>query len=177
MRGSVTKREGKVGTSWRIQVYLGGKDADGRPRRYFETIHSKNKGPAQTRLNDLLVSLEKGTFVPTGKTTLADHLKYWLDSYVKIHCSLRTVDSYESIAKRHVIPALGNIELKQLHPATIQSYYTKALENVSARTVAKHHRLLAQSLRFAVRQGILGLNPCDRVSAPSWTGKQMRTLT
>jgi len=53
----------------------------------------------------------------------------------------------------------------------------KALEKVSARTVAKHHRLLSQALKYAVRQGYLGRNPCDLVDAPSWKGRPMRTLT
>ncbi|MFC1893365.1 tyrosine-type recombinase/integrase [Chloroflexota bacterium] len=37
--------------------------------------------------------------------------------------------------------------------------------------------MLSQSLRYAVRQGILGRNICELVIAPSWKGKVMRTLT
>jgi integrase len=32
-------------------------------------------------------------------------------------------------------------------------------------------------LKYAVRQGYLGHNPCELVDAPSWKGKAMRTLT
>ncbi len=52
----------------------------------------------------------------------------------------------------------------------------KTGKDLSARTVQKHHRLLSQSLRYAVRQGILGRNICELVVAPSWKGKTMRTL-
>ena len=43
--------------------------------------------------------------------------------------------------------------------------------------MAKHHRLLSQALKYAVRQGYLGRNPCELVDAPAWKAKAMRTLT
>ena len=96
---------------------------------------------------------------------------------VKTNCSQRTLDGYQSIIKAHLIPALGHIQLKHLHPQAIQSYYGKACERLSPRTVAKHHRLLSQALKYAIRQGYLGHNPCELADPPSWKGKAMRTLT
>ncbi|MBA7641089.1 putative prophage phiRv2 integrase [subsurface metagenome] len=90
---------------------------------------------------------------------------------------MRTLDGYESIVKNHLIPNLGHVQLKHLHQQAIQSYYGKAIERLSPRTVAKHHRLLSQALKYAVRQGYLGCNPCELVDAPSWKPKPMRTLT
>ena len=88
-----------------------------------------------------------------------------------------TQDGYQNIVEHHLIPALGQVQLKHLHPQAIQSYYGKAVEKLSARTVHKHHRLLSQALKYAVRQGYLGRNPCELVDPPSWKGKPMRTLT
>jgi len=90
---------------------------------------------------------------------------------------LRTVDGYQSIIERSLKPALGRIQLKELQPRQIQSYYGKACEKLSPRTVTKHHRLLSQALRYAVKQGILGRNVCDLVTAPSWKGRRMKALT
>ena len=172
MRGSI--REKSKG-SWQIQIYIG-TGPDGKPRRHFETVRGR-KGDAQRRLTELLSSLDKGVYTPPGRLTVAEHLHQWLEGYVKTNCSQRTLDGYQSIIERHLIPALGHVQLKQLHPQTIQGYYGKACEKVSARTVAKHHRLLSQALKYAVRQGYLGRNPCDLVDAPSWKGRTMRTLT
>jgi integrase len=172
MRGSI--REKSKG-SWQIQIYTG-TGPDGKPRRHFETVRGR-KGDAQRRLTELLSSLDKGVYTPPGRLTVAEHLHQWLEGYVKTNCSQRTLDGYQSIIERHLIPALGHVQLKQLHPQTIQGYYGKACEKVSARTVAKHHRLLSQALKYAVRQGYLGRNPCDLVDAPSWKGRTMRTLT
>jgi integrase len=173
MRGHIRKKGER---SWQITLDTG-TGPDGKRRRYFETVHSTRKSDAQKRLNELLVSLEKGVYSPPGRLTLAEHLHNWLEGYVKTNCSQRTLDGYQSIIETHLIPALGHIQLKHLHSQAIQSYYGKAIEKVSPRTVAKHHRLLSQALKYAVRQGYLGRNPCELVNAPSWKGKAMRTLT
>ncbi|HUU63191.1 MAG TPA: tyrosine-type recombinase/integrase [Dehalococcoidia bacterium] len=172
MRGSIRS---KSKNSWQIQIYTG-QGSDGKPLRHFETVRGR-KSDAQRRLTELLSSLDKGAYVPTGRLTVAEHLNQWLDGYVKSNCHVRTLDGYQSIIETHLIPALGHIQLKQLHPQTIQAYYGKAIEKLSPRTVAKHHRLLSQVLKYAVRQGYLGRNPCELVDSPSWKGKAMRTLT
>jgi len=171
MRGSIRQK----GKSWQIQIYTG-IGPDGKPRRHFETVKGR-KGDAQRRLTELLSSLDKGVYTPPGRVTVAEHMRTWLDGYVKTSCSIRTLDGYTSIVERHLIPALGNIQLNQLQPATIQSYYGMACGALSRRTVHHQHRVLSQSLKFAVRQGYLGRNPCDMVDAPSPKGKTMRTLT
>ena len=172
MRGSIRQR-GK--NSWQIQIYTG-TGPDGEPRRHFETVRGR-KGDAQRRLTELLASLDKGVYTPPGHLTLAQHLTNWLEGYVKTNCSQRTFDGYQSIIESHLIPALGHIQLKHLHPQAIQSYYGEACERLSARTVHHQHRVLSQSLKFAVRQGYLGRNPCELLDAPTPRKKVMRTLT
>jgi len=172
MRGSIRQRSKH---SWQLQIYTG-LGPDGRPRRHFETVRGR-KGDAQRCLTELLGSLDKGVFTPPGRLTVADLLNQFLQGYVKTKCSRKTQDGYQMIAERHLIPVLGHTLLKQLTPQAIQTYYGQACEKLSARTVHKHHRLLKQSLKYGVRQGYLGRNPCDLVDPPSWKGKPMRTLT
>jgi integrase len=173
MRGHIRQ---KSKGSWQITIDTG-TGPDGERCRHFETVHSSRKSDAQKRLTELLASLDKGVYTPPGRLTLAEHLHQWLAGYVKTNCSLRTLDSVQSIAEHHLIPALGHVQLKQLHPQMIQAYYGQACEKLSARSVHYHHRILSQSLKYAVRQGYLGRNPCELVDPPSWKGKTMRTLT
>ena len=172
MRGSI-RQKGK--DSWQIQIYTGA-GPNGKPRRHFETVHCKNKKDAQPRLTELLSSLDKGVYTPPGKRTVGECLKAWLD-YKKANCGAMTYDGYQNIAEHHLIPALGDVKLKELNNHKIESYYTKACEKLSPRTVAKHHRLLSQAMKWAVRKGYLGRNPCSDADAPTWKGKTMRTLT
>jgi len=172
MKGSIRQ---KSKGSWQLQVYTS-VGPDGNAKRYFETVRGR-KGDAQRRLTELLSSLDKGVLIPVGRLTVAEHLHNWLEGYVKTNCSQRTYDGYQSIIEGHLIPALGSIQLKQLHPQAIQAYYGEACERLSARTVHHQHRVLSQSLKYAVRQGYLGRNPCELVDAPSPRKKTMRTLT
>jgi len=108
---------------------------------------------------------------------VAENLNQWLAGYVKTNCSQRTLDGYQSIIETHLVPALGHVQLKHLNPQVIQSYYGRACERLSARTVHHQHRVLSQSLKYAVRQGHLGRNPAELVDSPSPHKKIMRTLT
>jgi len=172
MKGSMTQR---AKDTWRIQVYVG-KDGNGNYRRHTETVRGR-KGDAQRRLNELLANLDKGIYTPPGKLTVADLLNQWLQGYVKTNCSARTLESYQSTADRHLIPVMGHIPLKQLQPQVIQAYYGNACEKLSSKSVLYHHRILKHALKYAVRQGYLGRNPCDLVSPPRPQKKAMRTLT
>jgi integrase len=172
MKGNIRQR-GK--DSWQIQIYTG-VAPDGLPKRYYETVRGR-KSDAQKRLAELLLNLEKGICAPPGRVTVAQHLRAWLEGYVKTNCSLRTYDSYSSIIEKHLIPALGSYQLKQLHAQAIQRYYGKALERLTPRTVHHQHRVLSEALKYAVKQGYLGANPCQLVDPPSPKGKAMRTLT
>jgi len=172
MRGSIRQQSKQ---SWQICIDTG-RGADGKRRRLFQTIRGR-KADAQKKLNELLVNLEKGIHTPPGRLTVAEHLNQWLQGYVATNCSSRTLEGYASIIQHHLIPNLGHIQIKHLHPQAIQSYYGKACETLSARTVHHQHRVLSQSLKYAVRQGYLGRNPAEMVDPPSPRKKVMRTLT
>jgi len=170
MKGSIRQ---KSKNSWQIVVDVGS-DAEGKRQRHFETVRGR-KTEADRRLRELLTSLDKGIPLPTGKITVADLLRQWLEA--KSDCGPKTLESYQSIVEGHLIPALGHILLAKLQPRDIDGYYKKALQKpLSARSVHYHHRLLKQALKYAVWQEYLGRNPCDRVKPPSPQRKEMRTL-
>ena len=159
-KGSI-RQKGK--SSWQITIYALG--PDGKNKRYYETVVGL-KRDAQRRLNELLVSLDKGAVVPSGKLTVGQHLDNWFNGYIKTNTGIRTIESVQSIIRRHLSPALGKIVLNKLTSQAIQSYYGSACQKLSARTVNKQHRILSQSLKYAVRKGYLGRNPCDMVDPP-----------
>ncbi len=171
--------------SWQITIYSG--YVNGRAVRHHETIEG-TKTDAMRRMRELESGLDKGVPIPVGKLTVAEHLHNWLEGYARTACSQRTVDGYESIVENHLIPSFGYVQLKQLQPQAIQVYYSRAnkvvkageavkVERLSARSVQHIHRVLSQSLKYAVRQGILGRNVCELVDSPSSRKKAMRTLT
>ena len=129
------------------------------------------------RMRELEYGLDHGVSIPSGDITVETYLKDWLEGYVKVKCSQRTYDGYGSIIRRHLIPALGHLQLRRLQPEMVEAYYGRACERLSARTVQHHHRILSEALKHAVKKGHLGRNPCSLASAPSPRKRVMRTLT
>jgi len=173
MRGHIRK-QGK--NSWQITVDLGN-GQDGKRRRYFETVKGAKKD-AQRKLAQLLVNAEKGIVTTTGSSAVAAFLQEWLDGPVKSRCSARTLEVYRTIAKNHIIPSLGAVKLRNLEHAAIQRFYDgDAMQGLSPRSVRHIHGVLKAALKYGVKQGYLGRNPCDLVDTPAAPKKLMRTLT
>jgi integrase len=112
MRGHIRKRSRG---SWSIVVDAGKDPETGNRRQHWHTIKG-TKRDAQRALNEMLVAMEKGSYVKPNRLTVGDWLAQWVDSYVAMHTTLRTQESYRSIIRCHLMPSLGSIPLKQLQP-------------------------------------------------------------
>jgi integrase len=170
MKGSITQR-GK--NSWRVQAYI---NQDGQRYRHLETVRG-SKEDAEQRLRDLQTSVYDGTYNPPSKVTVTDNLRNWLNGEVKANCSQRTFDGYQMIAEKHLIPALGNIPIRQLKAQAIEEYYGKARERLSVVTVHHHHRVLSQSLQYSIRHELIKSNPCKLVKLLRSDKNEVRCLT
>ena len=171
MKGYIRQRsKGK----WEITIDVGRDFSTYKRMRHFETVIGGKKD-AQHRLADLLLNIEKGTYIKQPKQlTLATWLREWLDSYVASNLAPKTRESYEQELKCYVIPELGGIRLTELRPHHIQNYIGKMLSEgrkhktggLSSRTVQYHYRILSKALIDAIRMGLIAVNACKGVSAP-----------
>jgi len=180
VRGHIRKRSKN---SWSIVIDVGRDPQTGKRRQQWRTV-SGTKKDAERTLRELLHSLEVGSYVKPSRMTLGQWLQEWCQSYVAIHCSPRTAESYQSEVRRHLIPALGAIPLTQLHPQHLQNYYSQALTSgraderggLSARTVQYHHRILSEALGHAVKMELLARNVAEAADPPRPEHKSMATL-
>lgn len=103
-----------------------------------------------------------------GKTCLLKAwLTFWLEEVVARDRAESTVYAYRNMARRHVIPALGDVPLQELSPLQVQGYlYAKMDQGLSPNTVIKHYVMLTTALRLAVRLDVLERSPMDRVTPP-----------
>jgi integrase len=170
MKGHIQKR----GASWRIVIDIGKDPATGKRRQHFETVKG-NKSAAQRRLAELLLEVEKGSYVKTPRTlTLAQYLADWLSNHAVVHCRARTAQGYEYIVKHYLCPILGQIPLNQLRPHHVASYCADVVrQGRSARSALHDYRLLHKALKDAMQLGILAVNPCDGVQPPKPEDNEM----
>jgi len=133
----------------------------------------------------MLLALEKGTYVKPSRLTLGEWLTQWFETYVTMHTTPRTQESYHSIIRHHLImPAIGAIPLTQLQPQHLQSYYARAITQgradnrggLSARSVLYHHRILSEALGHAVKMGLVARNVAEVVIPPHPARIRLATL-
>ncbi len=74
MNGSIRKRGEK---SWELTIDLG-RDASGKRLRKFVNFKG-NKADAHRKLREIVVSLDKGLPVDTGRATVGEFLQRWLN--------------------------------------------------------------------------------------------------
>lgn len=182
MRGTIIKNEGKRGNTYTVMVDVGTES------RKQKKMTFKNKKEAERWLNDTVATLSKGTYVEPTKTTLGEYLKKWLDTYGKQNLAASTLESYENIVNKHLIPALGGIPLQKLLPAHLQDYYSKALKEgridskksmgraLSPTTVLFHHRVLREALDHALKSGLISRNVADAVKPPRKVKHDIKVL-
>jgi integrase len=110
-------------------------------------------------------------------------LDRWLEQ-IEANVAPRTHERYREIAKKNLVPLLGQIALTKLRPDQVSTAYAKAIKSgrrhgaggLSPRTVHHMHRILKQALATAVRWRMLSHNPVDNVDPPRVERRKMAAL-
>ncbi len=181
MKGHIYKR---AKGSWTIVYDLPTDSITGKRRQKSQTING-TKRDAERALREILQSVENGLYVKPNKITLGDWLRQWLKDYVSMNTTDRTQESYLSTVERHLIPSLGSIQLKDLQPYQLSSYYANKCSNgradgkggLSARSVVYHHRIISKALDYAVKMGVVVRNVASVVEPPRVARVTMNTLS
>jgi integrase len=146
----------------------------------------------QAALNKVLSAVEAHTFTPPTRITVkAFLLDEWLPA-IKGTLRPTTYASYTMLAKEHIIPRLGNLQLQNLSAAAINALYAHLGEHgrvhgggpLSASSVRRVHAVLHCACHDAVRWGRLTVNPVAAADPPKasaehsdrlpvWTAEQL----
>ena len=104
----------------------------------------------------------------SADVTLGRWLDLWMEKEIEPCRADTTINGYDGIIRRHLVPALGRVRLDQLTPELINGYYQWLAEekNLSPNTIRKHHILLHTALKSAFRQGVIPVNPVQRATPP-----------
>ena len=151
---------------WRIAVTM----ADGR--RVWRTARTPREAE---RIRKQLVEARELDLDPT-RQTLAAFLRSWMTSMREgRRVRPRTLDHYQLVVERHIIPALGNLKLAAVTARRVQAWLDA--DPGAPRTVHHHRAVLRRALNVAVRQRLLAYNPALAVEIRRPTGDVARPLT
>ena len=160
----MTKDKGifQRGDSFRVVVSY--QDDAGNNKQLTGTAHSKTE--ARKLHAKLKTQVDHGEVVEPGRLTVTKYLEQWLEGLPST-VSPKTCALYGYISHKHIIPAIGNINLKQLKPQHIQNLYAAKLESgLSPRSTQLCHVVLHKSLDNAVKNNLMLRNPVDAVDQP-----------
>ncbi|MBU4534072.1 MAG: site-specific integrase [Firmicutes bacterium] len=159
---------------WIGQVSIG-RDTEGNPKR--ATVCGKTQGEVRDKITALRHEQMQGNRINPSKITLGEWLDTWLEHYAKPRVRQTTWEQYEYLARRHIKPALGKVQLRKLQGPDLQRLYNEKLKNgLSARTVRLMHVVLHSALGQAVKDGMVLRNVAQATAPPRVTKKEIKTL-
>lgn len=92
-----------------------------------------------------------------GRESLADYASRFIENRT---LAPRTVELYESLLARIILPTLGRIQLGRISPEAVRSWRVQAGREFTELQAAKAYRLLQTILNTASADGLIGKNPC-----------------
>jgi hypothetical protein len=77
---------------------------------------------AQHGTTRLLREADAGSLPEPSKTTIAEHLRDWLEGPTH-GLSPKTVERYRQLAAQQIVPYLGSMMLQKLRPAAVKKWH------------------------------------------------------
>src|SRR5688572_21043133 len=117
------------------------KGADGRWHGYVSVgftldgeldrrhVSSKSRGVVVAKVRELERQRDTGTVSETSTPTVAWWLEHWLTTIAPRRVRPRTLESYESAVRKHLIPGIGRHRMDRLRPEHLDQLYTALLDD------------------------------------------------
>jgi hypothetical protein len=147
MTGRASNGESSIykGADGRWHGYVSvGFEANGRPDRRH--VSSRNRGVVVAKVRELERKRDSGTISAASTPTVAWWLDHWLTTIAPRRVRQRTLESYESAVRRHLVPGIGRHRIDRLRPEHLDQLYTALLDaGYSPASVLRHHRILSRA--------------------------------
>lgn len=109
-----------------------------------------------------------GLIVEDDKLTFGQFFTRYYQDVLTHSVQPKTLESYESMTRLHILPALSNYRLTAITAQMLQSLYSEKLKSgLSPRTVHYIHTLIHKALKQALKWGLVARNAADLVDKPS----------
>lgn len=178
-KGSVKRS----GDGWMFVVDM--PSADGR-RRQIKRRGFTRKADATAALERLLAEAERGTPVDPSRLTVGVYLTdQWLPALQARNLRATTLDTYQRLVRRHLVPLLGAVRLQALDMPRVERMLAElAAAGLSPKSRRNIHGVLSKALSDAQRWGLVSRNAASdaelpraaRPKARAWSAAQVARL-
>ena len=171
-----TRRGPKFVIRWRVRT------AKGKWKQRGESVYTTSKKVA-------LATLDERLHEPVNSKPATLTLAEFIEGYWKPQLTQRrgvrasTLEVYESVLRRHVLPALGSLQLTEVRPLDIEELL-KAKSSLSPKTRRNLVGMLGGIFRLAAENDLVRKSPIRdahkltlrRREKPIWTPAQVRAI-
>lgn len=179
---SIQERRNKEGAliAYKIMVYRG-RDAEGKQLKPFITTFKVEPGwsekTAKKKAEAYAAVYEKSCregLASDARQTFQQYCEYVIGLKEERGVKASTVARYRELAER-LYPEIGYLKVRDIRPDTLNTLYSwlnqdgmnkKTGGKLSSKTILEHHRLIHTVFENAVREGLVSINPADRVIPP-----------
>ncbi|KAF1273119.1 MULTISPECIES: tyrosine-type recombinase/integrase [Bacillus] len=180
---TIEKRNDK---SFRLVVDIGTKS---KRKRKVKTIKIDDQALLKTKkkLRQYLESewykfkteIEAGAYITPGKRTFRMFIKDWEKKYALQHLDDQTIETYEYIMGKEILPYFGDMYLDEIKPIHILNFLDEYQEenNVSTSSVHARYRIIRDILGRAAEWHIIDENPAQSVKRPKQKYKEYDIYT
>lgn len=158
---------------WCAVLNLGWQDG----KRKRKSFYGDSAADVREKLLKARSDHSHGLPVAVERQTVAQFFADWLERSLKPRAKPRSFESFSTITRLHIAPALGKLELAKLQPQHVQRLLSeKTKQGLSAQTVTNIRTVLRSALAQAQKWGLIARNAAALVDAPRITRKQMAAL-
>ncbi len=142
-----------------------------------KTVYGRTADEARQKIDDVKRDVADGTFVSSDRLTVEQLSQQYIES-LRTTVRRSTYRRYEALLRNHVLPVIGNTQIKKVQPAHLESIYSGIIrKGLSAQSAVHVHRVVHAMLAKATRWQLVGRNVASLVKPPRVEYREMRTLT
>ena len=169
--------------------YTAGYDDSGK--RIIKNVLGKTQAEVKAKLKDALAMTEISDVAKADEYTLAQWLRYWMDTYGKVYLRESSQVNYEGFLKNQIShDAIGKTKLQKLTTHDLQVFYNrmgkcgrvqrkeseKQPNGLAPKSIRNMHFFVSHALQQAVKEKMIPENPAIGCILPKKEKTEMKTL-
>ena len=165
----------------RYSVVYTYEDENGNKRQKWETFDTH--AAAKKRKVQVEYEQENGSFVVPEAKTVSELLEEYVSVYGVNTWAMSTYEAKKSLIYNYINPMIGDMQLKEITPRTMDKFYQSLLsvkskvvnnrkpanEYLTPHTVREIHKLLRTAFNQAVKWELMSRNPVENATLPKVT--------
>jgi len=140
-------------------------------------VYASTRREVQVKLDASRRAVTEGAFVTGAPQTVAQYLNHWLDAVASQRLRPRTLERYQGVVRKHIIPALGGVRLSKVTPQHIERLYSSKRRDLSPAGIRYIHQVLHTALAHGLRMHAVVGNAAAGVAPPKPAHREMLYLT